>query len=84
VSAAKLDATAAAAAVNAMFEEIARHEDHAWQQIGRCVYCMDCGERLYQGRIPASHANVKIRARGGSPKATRDMRERWGMDSRPW
>jgi hypothetical protein len=78
------DPADAAEAVNAMFAEIARHDDHAWQQIGRCVYCHDCQERLYQGRIPASHTNVKVLTpRSGTPKTTRDMRARWGMDDRP-
>lgn len=30
------------------------HADHAWRQVGRCVYC-ECGQRLYQGRKPDDH-----------------------------
>lgn len=32
---------------------LADHADHAWAQQGRCVYCKDCSERLYQGKLPA-------------------------------
>jgi hypothetical protein len=68
-------------AVEAMFSELVRHEEHTWEQVGRCVYCVDCDQRLYQGSIPESHTNVKRRQYGPiNPKATRDMRERWGMD----
>ena len=71
------------AAVTAYFEGIARHQDHTWEQVGRCVYCVDCDERLYQGRIPPEHRNVKCRSYGvHTPKETRDMRTRWGMDDR--
>ena len=28
------------------------HEGHAFEQVGRCVYCHDCGVRLYQGDDP--------------------------------
>lgn len=29
------------------------HSEHKWGQQGRCVYCVDCGVRLYQGKLPA-------------------------------
>jgi hypothetical protein len=59
------------------------HTEHCWEQVGRCVYCVDCGQRLYQGSIPREHTNIKKRIYGiATPKATRDMRNRWGMDSR--
>ena len=76
------DRAAAGAAIEAMFAEIARHDDHTWEQVGRCVYCDDCGQRLYQGRIPSEHVKVKAPRwqRSGTPKATREMRERWGLD----
>lgn len=70
-------------AIKAMFAEIARHDEHCWQQVGRCVYCADCSQRLYQGRIPPEHTNVKRESYGQrTPKETRDMRARWGMDER--
>lgn len=25
-----------------------------WSQVGRCVYCGECGHRIYQGRLPES------------------------------
>lgn len=57
------------------------HAGHVWEQVGRCVYCHDCGLRLYQGRIPASHTNVYRRSAGSSsPRATDEMRRRWGKD----
>jgi hypothetical protein len=68
--------------VEAMFAGIAKHDDHCWEQVGRCVYCVDCGQRLYQGRIPSDHTNVRTKRRvhDETPRATREMRERWGMD----
>lgn len=33
-------------------DDIARHRDHLLRQVGRCVYCDDCNERLYQGTLP--------------------------------
>ena len=32
--------------------DIAAHAPHTWRQVGLCVYCDDCGERLYQGQLP--------------------------------
>jgi len=29
------------------------HAEHVWSQQGRCVWCDDCGIRLYQGKLPA-------------------------------
>jgi hypothetical protein len=56
------------------------HDQHTWMQIGRCVYCVDCNKRLYQGTIPQSHEKVKAprRAWTADPSATRKMRDRWG------
>jgi hypothetical protein len=67
-------------AVQALWDEIAKHEDHTWEQVGRCVFCMDCHQRLYQGTIPPSHIKVRRRRQGQSPKATQEMRARWGKD----
>lgn len=59
------------------------HEDHLWEQVGRCVYCVDCELRLYQGRIPLDHTKAIERpARWTDTKATNAMRNRWGMDER--
>lgn len=55
------------------------HIDHAWKQVGRCVYCDDCGERLYQGSLPPDRKPSKPRPRP-EPKTTTDMRQRWGKD----
>jgi len=66
-------------AVEAFFAEIAEHDDHAWQQVGRCVYCHDCGLRLYQGTMPKSHEKVYVPS-PRTPKATQEMRARWGKD----
>ena len=70
-------------AVVAFFDEIYRHNEHTWEQVGRCVACVDCGQRLYQGRIPPEHVNVKRRSSGGTPKATKEMRERRGWTDEP-
>lgn len=29
------------------------HADHEWREVPPCVYCVPCGERLYQGSLPA-------------------------------
>ena len=74
------DRQAAADYLNQLF---GRHDAHTWTQIGRCVYCADCNERLYQGTIPPSHARVKTPRRWDepvNPAATRNMRERWNKD----
>lgn len=64
-------------------ETFAFHADHCWEQVGRCVYCVDCNTRLYQGHIPPDHTNVKERSYNtGTPKSTREMRARWNMDDR--
>jgi hypothetical protein len=58
-----------------------KHDEHTWTQIGRCVYCADCNQRLYQGTIPATHTKVRASSRwveASDPSATRNMRERWG------
>lgn len=42
------------AALEGWAESFGAHVAHAgWRQVGPCVYC-SCGERLYQGRMPAS------------------------------
>ena len=35
--------------------------DHEHEQIGRCVYCKQCGRRMYQGDVvpPAQMAALK-------------------------
>jgi len=64
--------------IDGVFDNIAKHNEHAWKQIGRCVYCDDCGERLYQGRIPKSHTNVVSgRKKPVEPASTTEMRARW-------
>lgn len=55
---------------------LAEHQDHEWRQIGRCVYCQPCNERLYQGTLPPEKKG-KARPRP-EPPATTEMRKRWG------
>jgi hypothetical protein len=62
----------------ALEAQLAPHEHHTWEQIGRCVYCADCSTRLYQGTIGPTHTKVRRRRQGQEPKATQEMRERWG------
>jgi hypothetical protein len=72
------DRQAAADYLNQLF---GKHDAHVWTQIGRCVYCVDCNQRLYQGTIPPSHERVRTPQRWGdaaNPAATQAMRERWG------
>lgn len=38
-------------------------KDGRWSQVGRCVYCNECGHRVYQGTLPES----KKPALGESP-----------------
>jgi hypothetical protein len=33
---------------------VAPHVDHEWKQVDPCVYCDQCGTRLYQGQAPDS------------------------------
>lgn len=40
-------------------DDFARHVYHKKKQIGRCVYCVDCNKRLYQGRLPQKQAIKK-------------------------
>jgi hypothetical protein len=43
-----------AQAVRAYFAMVSSCSGHPWRQVGRCVYCVPCGVRLYQGILPAS------------------------------
>jgi hypothetical protein len=60
----------------ALDEMFAFHMPHRWKQVGRCVYCDDCGVRLYQGTLPADRREP--RRQPPEPKATTEMRARWG------
>lgn len=78
------DHAAALAVLNDIADQLTGCADHAWEQVGRCVYCTDCKRRLYQGTIPSSHTNVTRRAARSwdaarDPAATQAMRDRWGM-----
>jgi hypothetical protein len=54
------------------------HEDHPWEQVGRCVVCVPCGTRLYQGTIPEGHP---IGHRESKPPRNllAEFRDRWGQ-----
>jgi hypothetical protein len=54
------------------------HAAHTWKQVSRCVYCDDCGVRLYQGTLPADRR--KPRKPPPEPAATTEMRNRWRKD----
>jgi hypothetical protein len=62
-------------ALEAFSERLELHEEHVWEQVGRCVYC-ECGERLYQGYLPSERRKPKKAP--AEPKATTEMRARWG------
>lgn len=55
----------------------AAHDEHPWEQVGRCVYCVPCGERLYQGTIPAGHP-VGHRQSKPPRDLLGEFRQRWG------
>lgn len=59
------------------------HEQHPWEQIGRCVYCATCGERLYQGTIPKGHPVGRYQDKQSKPKQPtliEQFRERWRLN----
>jgi hypothetical protein len=65
--------------VTDLFDELASHADHQMKQIGRCVYCVPCNARLYQGRAPNAKEREDLReyarqraAEGGSDPDARD------------
>lgn len=62
--------------LDALEQSLAAHADHTWEQAGRCVFCHDCGTRLYQGKLPPDR--VEKRRAPPEPKATTEMRARWG------
>jgi hypothetical protein len=31
---------------------IQEHRPHRWEEVGICVWCVDCNVRLYQGNLP--------------------------------
>jgi hypothetical protein len=39
-------------------KSLAKHDEHTWAKVGRCVYCVDCNTRLFNGDIPREHQNV--------------------------
>lgn len=49
---------ATVAAFDAWAKGLADHEDHPWKQVGLCVYCEQCGVRLYQGDLPDEKRTV--------------------------
>jgi hypothetical protein len=36
--------------------------DHEHEQIGRCVYCRTCGNRLYQGTVMPADELAELKA----------------------
>jgi hypothetical protein len=58
-------------------EMLTAHGEHPWTQIGRCVYCVPCGERLYQGTIPEGHPVGRFPSKP-QRNLLNEFRERWG------
>lgn len=54
------------------------HEEHPWEQVGRCVFCVPCGDRLYQGTIPEGHP-VGHRQSKQPRNMLAEFRDRWGQ-----
>lgn len=69
-----LDLVSLAGAFGSMFTE---HADHPWEQVGRCVFCVPCSTRLYQGTIPAGHP-VGQRPSKPPRNLLAEFRARWG------
>lgn len=74
--------------------DLADHAEHKWSQVGRCVWCDDCGVRLYQGELPApgkqkEHATgidamlAPIRAKMEA-KAKKEWEERTPEQNKAW
>ncbi len=40
-----------------MTTPIDSHKDHKWVEIPPCIYCDDCGVKLYQGELPVDEDN---------------------------
>jgi hypothetical protein len=73
-----LDKDTTRKALESFNEMLELHEAHTWEQVGRCVYCADCGERLYQGYLPKERRPV--RRAPATPQSTQEMRARWQKD----
>lgn len=52
----------AAAALTRFTADLASHVDHDLAQVGRCVYCNTCGQRLYQGKLWTPKERDELRA----------------------
>lgn len=61
----------------ALAARFAPHMDHPWEKVGRCVFCVPCGERLYQGTIPEGHP-VGQRQSKPPRNLLAEFRDRWG------
>ena len=57
---------------------LADHADHPWEQVGRCVFCVTCGDRLYSGTIPEGHP-VGRRQTKPPRNLLAEFRNRWGQ-----
>jgi hypothetical protein len=52
-------------AFNDWAQALSTHVDHSWSQVGLCVYCADCGVRLYDGSLPDEKRTTPKCAPGG-------------------
>lgn len=67
-------------AMGAYVEGLVACDGHTWEQVGRCVYCVDCNRRLFQGTVGSKHKKVRTRPWDAArdPEKTQTMRARWG------
>jgi hypothetical protein len=47
----KLTKAEAAKILEEIMHRFSKHATHNKKQVGPCVYCIDCNERLYQGKL---------------------------------
>lgn len=64
-----------------MDEMMSAHGEHPWTQIGRCVFCVPCGERMYQGTIPEGHPVGRFPSKPQPKPLIESFRDRWGDPS---
>ena len=55
--------------------KLADHVDHEWREVGRCVYCVPCGLRLFQGKIAKDRQAQAMRIDSVFEKIMQDCKD---------